>query len=71
MPCLFYKAWHFFNKIGSKMDNGNPNIILPLRKMFSGIPQSTLGIKNIISLDTIHGSLGTRSSAQDFAYYFP
>lgn len=45
----------FFNKIGSKMDNGNPNIILPLRKMFSGIPQSTLGIKNIISLDTING----------------
>tara|TARA_B100000686_G_scaffold354963_1_gene468539 strand:- start:4445 stop:4882 length:438 start_codon:yes stop_codon:yes gene_type:complete len=37
------------------MNNGNPEIILPLKKMFSGIPQSTLGIKNIISLDTLDG----------------
>ena len=33
------------------MDNGNPEIILPLRKMFGGVPQTTLGIKNIISLE--------------------
>jgi len=37
------------------MDNGNPEIILPLRKMFGGVPQTTLGIKNIISLDTVSG----------------
>jgi len=45
------------------MDKGNPANIKKLKKMFSGIPQTTLGIKEILFLDTIKGIASVKYSA--------